>query len=724
VAKQQLLLVDADSRSVRVLEVSLKKAGYSVTTAKDGADALQKIELSMPDLILSDTRLPKMDGYALVRRLKEHPEWSLIPVVFLTSQKSIEDKIRGLELGVEDYLTKPIFVRELIARVNLLLARRTREGIATRAHPTTGRTRFSGSIEDMNVVDLLQTFEVSRKSGIVHLTNGDSAADIFFRDGKVVDAALGRLCGEEAVYRALIWNEGEFEVEFTKVENPDAIESSTQGLLMEGMRRLDEWGRLLEALPPLATVFEVDSEELLERLNEIPDELNAILRLFDGKRNLMAVVDASPFEDLSTLSTISKLYFEGLLVPSVGDASDELVLSVDGEHRNDPVSAPTRVAQVTHADELPEESVVPERSEPGPDSLGGVFSTPLPSADEPIVPARPSVAPPSPPVSSLSDLTPFPASTPLPVSAPSSDAARIDVGVIIDPTDVLPPRSSVPTPEPEPESASEPIALTNLATATAPVDEEARSPEPAVASDAAADEGSEPEEASRDSEAEPVTEEQLEEDASPPSPRRRSTPARDTDEADEVAVAAPATKSQWVWIAAAVIAAAGVVYWLLRAPPAPPPPQPRPVVTAEAAARTAPALAPAAPPVESAVDTAASAAPSSSAVVAPPSLSGTLHVPDVDHSAHAPNSPPTADDSGPLAARIMKALEARQTTKAVNLAVQLTQQSPGSATSWHLRGAAEQAAGGSGKGSFRRCAELAGPDSGIGAECRALAGMN
>src|SRR6185436_13015579 len=93
VAKQQLLLVDADSLNIRVLEVSLKKAGYSVTTAKDGADALQKIELSTPDLILTDTRLPNVDGYALVRRLKEHADWATIPVVFLTSQKSIEDKI-------------------------------------------------------------------------------------------------------------------------------------------------------------------------------------------------------------------------------------------------------------------------------------------------------------------------------------------------------------------------------------------------------------------------------------------------------------------------------------------------------------------------------------------------------------------------------------------------------------------------------------------------------
>jgi DNA-binding response OmpR family regulator len=314
VAKQKLLLVDADPRSVRVLEVSLKKAGYSVTTAQDGLDALSKVELSTPDLVLSDTRLPKLDGYALVRRLKDKPEWAGIPVVFLTSQKSVEDKIRGLELGVEDYLTKPIFVRELLARVNLLLARRTQENIATRTSTASGRTHFSGSIQDMAVVDLLQTFEVSRKSGVVNLKSGSQSGFIYFRDGKIVDAEVGPLRGEEAVYRMLIWNEAQFEVVFTPVKNEDVIGTSTQGILMEGMRRVDEWGRLLEQLPPLSTIFEVDHGQLLERLNEIPDELNGILRLFDGKRSLIHVVDESPFEDLSTLSTLSKLYFEGLLV--------------------------------------------------------------------------------------------------------------------------------------------------------------------------------------------------------------------------------------------------------------------------------------------------------------------------------------------------------------------------------------------------------------------------
>ena len=312
-AKKQLLLVDADPRSIRVLEVSLKNGGYSVTTAGDGQDALAKIELSAPDLILTDTRLPRLDGYELVRRVKAHPEYAAIPVVFLTSQRSIEDKIRGLELGVEDYLTKPIFVRELLARVNLLLARRTHDRLATQT-PASRRTRLSGSLRDMGVVDLLQTFELSRKSGMLKIQSQGREGRIYFRDGKVVDAELGRLRGEEAVYRALIWSEGSFEVEFRLISNEDVIPTTTQGLLMEGMRRVDEWGRLLEQLPQLNSVYEVDRPALSKRLSSVPEDLNEILRLFDGQRTLNDVIDESPYEDLSTLFTITKLYFEGLLV--------------------------------------------------------------------------------------------------------------------------------------------------------------------------------------------------------------------------------------------------------------------------------------------------------------------------------------------------------------------------------------------------------------------------
>jgi DNA-binding response OmpR family regulator len=312
VAKKKILLVDADPRSLRVIEVSLRKAGYSVACMGDGQAALDVVEAQAPDLVICDTKLPKLDGYALVRRLRDRPDSAQVPVIFLATTGSVEDKIRGLELGVEDYLAKPIFVRELLARVNVVLARRAQESIATQK-PSTLRTRFAGSIQEMTVVDLLQTFEISKKSGTITFKNGSALGRAWFRDGKAVDAEVAGLRGEEAVYRLLVWSEADFEVDFGRFDRADVIELATSALVMEGMRRADDWGRLAEQLPPLSTVFEVDHELLLDRLSEIPDELNGILRLLDGRRSLLEVVDESPFEDLSTLATLSKLYFESLL---------------------------------------------------------------------------------------------------------------------------------------------------------------------------------------------------------------------------------------------------------------------------------------------------------------------------------------------------------------------------------------------------------------------------
>lgn len=314
-AKQSLLLVDGDSRSLRVLEVSLKKAGFNVTTAENGSDALDKVQTAKPDLIISDTDLAEVDGFALCEELKTSRDWADIPFIFLTNQSSIEDKIRGLELGVEDYLTKPIYIREILTRVRILLQRQQRVRIEEKRG---NRTRFSGRISDMGVIDLIQTIEVSRKSGLIHFFSTDARrADLYFRDGKVIDAEAGPLQGADAVYRLLTWSDGEFEVVFRNIRRKDVIKMSSQGLLMEGMRRLDEWGRLLEQLPPLECHFEVDIRELAERLAELPDDLNGTLKLFDGRRALMEVIDTSERGDLESLEVIAKLYFEGLITEAI-----------------------------------------------------------------------------------------------------------------------------------------------------------------------------------------------------------------------------------------------------------------------------------------------------------------------------------------------------------------------------------------------------------------------
>lgn len=322
--KQQLLLVDSDPHGVQVLEVSLKKAGYRVTIAHRLEDAINSISEAPPELVLTDTRLIEGDGFQLIQTLKANPDWASIPVVFLASDKSLEDKIRGFELGAEDYLTKPIFVRELLTRVQLLLQKRSQERIASAR--SSSRTRFSGSIEDMAVVDLLQTIEVSRKSGQMRIHHGDQEAQIGFREGQIIDGRVGQLKGEEAVYRALAWSEGNFEVEFSPastVQCEQTIATGTQALLMEGMRRMDEWSRLLERLPSTKTVFEVNLIALSNRGERLSDECNTVLQFVDGRRTIDDLVRDSSLEDITTLSALVTLYAEGFISVVVSGLTEE-----------------------------------------------------------------------------------------------------------------------------------------------------------------------------------------------------------------------------------------------------------------------------------------------------------------------------------------------------------------------------------------------------------------
>ena len=311
VAHKSLLLVDSDDKSLRVLEVSLKKAGFLVTVARTGEEALDRVATANPDLIIADTQVDGMNGFALRERLQSNQHWADVPFIFVTQPKAMQDKIRGLELGVEDYLTKPLYVKEVLTRVKLLLQKREREMLDTLK---ARQTKFAGTLADMAVVDLIQTVEIGRKSGVIQLSGvRKQRASIYFREGKVIDAELGRLQGAQAIYRLLTWPDGRFEVEFKNVRRRDAIEVSSQGLLMEGMRRLDEWGRLTEQLPSLQTVFEVSYERLAERLAEVPDAVNELLRLFDGRRTLIEVLDDSEADDLQILEETGKLYFQGLL---------------------------------------------------------------------------------------------------------------------------------------------------------------------------------------------------------------------------------------------------------------------------------------------------------------------------------------------------------------------------------------------------------------------------
>jgi len=117
---RKILVVDDEQSIVDLLTFNLKKEGYDVVAANDGEEALTKTESENPDLILLDVMLPKMDGFTVCRKVREK---KTTPIIMITAKEEEVDKVLGLELGADDYLTKPFSVRELMARVKANLRR-------------------------------------------------------------------------------------------------------------------------------------------------------------------------------------------------------------------------------------------------------------------------------------------------------------------------------------------------------------------------------------------------------------------------------------------------------------------------------------------------------------------------------------------------------------------------------------------------------------------------
>ncbi len=311
--ERQLLLVDGDARTLEVMETSLRKAGFEVTSAASGREALACLERGVPDVVLSETGMPEVDGFELCRRVKSDVRLAAVPFLFLTAQNTVDQKMRGLEVGCDDYLTKPMFIKEIVERINRLFDKPAQEPVECSTSPDEGPA-LCGDLSEMGLMDLVQTIDLSRKSGTLRVVTLGLGAALYMEEGRIVDAEFGPHRGEAAFYRLLNAREGTFELRFGRQERPNRIGLSTQDLLEEGLRRVDEWGRLCERLPPLSTVLIPDFARVAEQLAVIPDELNPILRMVDGDRTVAQLVRTSELDDLFTLEAVAQLVEAKLLV--------------------------------------------------------------------------------------------------------------------------------------------------------------------------------------------------------------------------------------------------------------------------------------------------------------------------------------------------------------------------------------------------------------------------
>lgn len=120
---RQLLIVDDEPNLLRAVEACLRSEGYEVMTARSGQEALMRVAQKVPDIIISDIRMPGMDGYQLARQLRRSPRTSLVPLIFLTAKDETTDRIEGFRSGVDAYLTKPFEPEELVAVIESILER-------------------------------------------------------------------------------------------------------------------------------------------------------------------------------------------------------------------------------------------------------------------------------------------------------------------------------------------------------------------------------------------------------------------------------------------------------------------------------------------------------------------------------------------------------------------------------------------------------------------------
>ena len=156
----KILIVEDERDIVELLRYNLRQENFKVDTVRNGADALQRAVDKPPDLILLDLMLPEVDGLIVCRLLKNDPRTKNIPIVMLTAKDEESDRVAGLELGADDYITKPFSPREVVLRINAVLRRLN----------ASNQPEEENQIETHGVVIDLDRHQVLTEDGAIDLT--------------------------------------------------------------------------------------------------------------------------------------------------------------------------------------------------------------------------------------------------------------------------------------------------------------------------------------------------------------------------------------------------------------------------------------------------------------------------------------------------------------------------------------------------------------------------
>jgi CheY-like chemotaxis protein len=240
----RILVVDDDDWILSGAQAVLEAQDFEVLTARDGAEGLGVALDSFPDLIITDVIMPEMDGWTFVRQLRADPRFALVPVLFLTSRGSAQDRISGFQLGADDYIAKPLNLHELPRRVMKALAQRRQleADMAIGTKPSPGGGGLKGTLDQIGMASLLSVLGMGRRSGILRLTRpmGSEEILIYLVGGELHRIEMqgrGRLTVEEVYQKLFHWFEGSFEFLPMKLRLSNELNLSMNTLLLQGARQ-------------------------------------------------------------------------------------------------------------------------------------------------------------------------------------------------------------------------------------------------------------------------------------------------------------------------------------------------------------------------------------------------------------------------------------------------------------------------------------------------------
>jgi CheY-like chemotaxis protein len=297
-----ILVVDDDVTVLQKVEKVLKKSGYEVEVATDGALAINRALSSLPDIVVSAVEMPLLDGFKLCQLLRTNPISRDIPFVFLTSKETVPQRLGKHLRPFDEFLLKPFKESDLVSRIKGLLDRLEKVEEAGGEE----QKALLGTLTEITLMDLLQIMRLNRRSGSLDLEQDGRLGTVYLREGEVISAKMGKYKGEKAFYRFLTWNKGKFEFHPQTIDVEVLIERPGENLILEGLRQTDEIAKLRDD-------FSAGGErlELIKRFQGPPEKLRPVtrevLKLLEYFSSIDDLLDQSSFNDLEICQTIKSL---------------------------------------------------------------------------------------------------------------------------------------------------------------------------------------------------------------------------------------------------------------------------------------------------------------------------------------------------------------------------------------------------------------------------------